>query len=270
MDRFKLPSWSREPQLKQCALEVFKSSKKIGTVSRCSKMKAVVFGRHKSYADVMLQHPSISRQHAVILHGKSGNMYLMDLGSSHGTYVNKRKLSAEQREPLREGDTIKFGASSREYIVRLAYEKSSSSKRGTKRTADTSATDRRKKKKRKKEKEQTGDSVGCSHLLVKHEGSRRPSSWKEKQITRTEEDAVELINGYRQQIEDSNNMEETFAELAKQNSDCNSHSRGGDLGKFMRGKMQKPFEECAFSLKVGELSQPVKTLSGVHLILRTS
>merc|ERR1711879_824408 len=100
----------------------FKSKKKIGTVTRCSRQKATVFGRHKSYADVILQHPSISRQHAVILHGKSGNMYLMDLGSSHGTYVNDRRLDGEQREPLRDGDTVKFGASSRRYTVRLCLD----------------------------------------------------------------------------------------------------------------------------------------------------
>lgn len=269
MDRFKLPSWSRDPQLEKCALEVFKSTKKIGTVTRVSKHKSVVFGRHKSYADVILQHPSISRQHAVILHGKSGNMYLMDLASSHGTFVNKRKLQPEQREPLREGDTIKFGASSRRYIVRLSLDKSSRGDRGTKRAAE-SHSDKRKKKKRKKEKEGGEDSVCCSHLLVKHAKSRRPSSWKEKNITRSEEEATELIKEYKAKIEGSDNIEETFAELAKKHSDCNSYTRGGDLGNFKRGKMQKPFEECAFSLQVGELSDPVVTASGVHLILRTS
>jgi len=267
MDRFKLPSWSRDPQLTKCALEVFKIKKKIGTVTRVGRQKATVFGRHKSYADVILQHPSISRQHAVILHGKSGNMYLMDLGSSHGTYVNDRRLDGEQREPLRDGDSIKFGASSRRYTVRLSLDKSSRS--GTKRAAETSG-DRRKKKKRKKDKDVGEESVGCSHLLVKHAASRRPSSWKEKNITRTEEEAKELIQKYKSEIEKSDQIEETFAELAKKHSDCNSHSRGGDLGNFKRGKMQKPFEECAFSLKVGELSEPVITASGVHLILRTS
>jgi len=75
---------------------------------------------------------------------------------------------------------------------------------------------------------------------------------------------------YKKQIEEAEETEKEFSELAKKYSDCNSHSRGGDLGKFKRGKMQKPFEECAFSLKVGQLSDPVDTASGVHLILRTS
>merc|ERR1719471_197926 len=153
-------------------------------VTRCSRNKVVIFGRHKDFADVILQHPSISRRHAVILHGKSGNMYVMDCGSSHGTFVNKRKLSKETREALQEGDTIKFGASSREYVVRLCLDNAKSS-RGTKRKGDEKSGEKRKKKRKKAEG--GSDSIGCSHLLVKHEESRRPSSWKEDKITRTKE-----------------------------------------------------------------------------------
>lgn len=61
----------------------------------------------------------------------------------------------------------------------------------------------------------------------------------------------------------------SFADLASEYSDCSSAKRGGDLGPFRKGAMQKPFEEASFSLKVGELSEPVFTDSGVHIILRT-
>ncbi|XP_041986800.1 putative peptidyl-prolyl cis-trans isomerase dodo [Aricia agestis] len=109
--------------------------------------------------------------------------------------------------------------------------------------------------------------VQCSHLLVKHSGSRRPSSWRDENITRSKEEALEILNEYRRQIM---NKEATLSELAKQYSDCSSAKRGGDLGKFKRGQMQKPFEEVAFSLKVGQLSHAVSTDSGVHIILRTA
>ncbi|CAG0883063.1 unnamed protein product [Cyprideis torosa] len=111
------------------------------------------------------------------------------------------------------------------------------------------------------------DKVQCSHLLVKHRDSRRPSSWKEDNITRSKDEATDLVKGYRDQIVGG---KASFAELAAKNSDCSSAKRGGDLGLFKRGQMQKPFEEAAFALKVGELSDIVYTDSGVHIILRTA
>ncbi|CAH0387742.1 unnamed protein product [Bemisia tabaci] len=111
------------------------------------------------------------------------------------------------------------------------------------------------------------DKVQCSHLLVKHEHSRRPSSWREENITRSKEEALESIKSYREKIVSG---QASFAELAQKYSDCSSAKRGGDLGPFGHGAMQRPFEEAAFALKVGELSEPVFTDSGVHIILRTA
>ena len=63
---------------------------------------------------------------------------------------------------------------------------------------------------------------------------------------------------------------ETFEKLAKDFSLCPSGQSGGDLGQFGRGQMVKPFEQAAFELEVGQVSSPVKTQFGYHLIKRIS
>ncbi|EJD40824.1 rotamase-domain-containing protein [Auricularia subglabra TFB-10046 SS5] len=113
----------------------------------------------------------------------------------------------------------------------------------------------------------TQGQVRASHLLVKHSGSRRPSSWKEDNITRSKAEAEDILRGYQAQI---GGDAAKFAALAQQHSDCSSHARGGDLGWFGPGQMQRPFEEATYALQPGQMSDIISTESGVHLILRTA
>lgn len=101
-------------------------------------------------------------------------------------------------------------------------------------------------------------------------------------ITRSKEEAIEILRGYQTQIGTDAHK---FSELASVHSDCSSHVRnesvrsdfttklaqdkGGDLGWFGPGQMQKPFEEAAYGLKVDEISDVISTDSGVHLVMRT-
>jgi peptidyl-prolyl cis-trans isomerase NIMA-interacting 1 len=107
--------------------------------------------------------------------------------------------------------------------------------------------------------------IRAAHLLVKHKESRRPSSWREQNITRSKEEAIEMLQGYESQIKSGST---SLGDLAISESDCSSARKRGDLGFFGKGQMQKEFEDAAFALKPGEMSGVVETASGVHLIQR--
>ena len=62
---------------------------------------------------------------------------------------------------------------------------------------------------------------------------------------------------------------EKFGKLAKEFSiDTGSGKKDGNLGYFTKGMMVKPFEDVAFKLQIGEISEPVKTEFGYHIIKR--
>jgi len=84
--------------------------------------------------------------------------------------------------------------------------------------------------------------------------------------TQTKEAAIDELLRYRDAVA---NGEATFADVAKKVSDCSSAKRGGDLGEFGPGQMQRAFEDATYALKIGEMSEAVETDSGVHVILRT-
>ena len=105
------------------------------------------------------------------------------------------------------------------------------------------------------------EQVKASHILVRFQGSQAPVKPGQKDLTEAE--ALAKVQALRQRIEGG----EDFAKVAKQESDdAGSGANGGDLGTLTHGQTVPAFEEAAFALKPGELSQPVKTPFGYHLI----
>ena len=90
----------------------------------------------------------------------------------------------------------------------------------------------------------TSDQVQASHILVE-----------------TEEEAQDI----KAQLDEG----AEFAQLAQTFSMCPSAAEGGDLGMFPRGSMVPQFEEAAFSMEPGEISEPVQTDFGWHIIYVT-
>jgi parvulin-like peptidyl-prolyl isomerase len=101
--------------------------------------------------------------------------------------------------------------------------------------------------------------IGASHILISYQGVQGINT------TRSKDDAKKLAEDILNRITSG----EDFETLAKEHSDCPSSAKGGDLGTFGKGRMVKPFEEAAYSLDVGGISNVVETKFGYHIIKRT-
>ena len=89
-----------------------------------------------------------------------------------------------------------------------------------------------------------GNKIKCSHILVQKQS-----------------EAISILDRIKKG--------EKFGKLAKElSSDTGSAKRDGSLGFFGRGKMVKEFETAAFNLQVGQISEPIKTQYGYHIIKR--
>jgi peptidyl-prolyl cis-trans isomerase C len=95
--------------------------------------------------------------------------------------------------------------------------------------------------------------VRASHILIKVD---KAADETQKAVARKK------IEEIQQKLKNGGD----FAALAKEFSQCPSSSKGGDLGYFHRGQMVAPFEEAAFTLKPGEISDIVETQFGYHII----
>ena len=100
---------------------------------------------------------------------------------------------------------------------------------------------------------QTPEQVRARHILIKVAPEADEAQKKE---------ALQKIKDLQKKVKGG----EDFAALAEANSEGPSSAKGGDLGYFGRGQMVKPFEEVAFALQTGEVSDIVETRFGYHLI----
>ncbi|VAI51801.1 FHA domain-containing protein DDL-like [Triticum dicoccoides] len=110
-------------------LYVFKGGEALNEPLYVHRMSHYLFGRERRIADIPTDHPSCSKQHAVLQYrliekeqpdgmmSKQVRPYLMDLGSTNGTFINEDRIESHRYYELFERDNIKFGNSSREYVL---------------------------------------------------------------------------------------------------------------------------------------------------------
>jgi len=131
--KFQEPPEARTPNT-QWRFYVFKGDEQIDTLHvSMSKQSAYLLARNEDIADIPLHHPSCSSQHAVLQYRALPNKetgkltcqpYLMDLESTKGSFINGVHIDAARYYQLKKGDVLKFGASTREYVLLTANTKS--------------------------------------------------------------------------------------------------------------------------------------------------
>ncbi|XP_043688980.1 protein phosphatase 1 regulatory inhibitor subunit PPP1R8 homolog [Telopea speciosissima] len=110
------PDWAIEPRPGVYYLEVLKDGEVLDRINLDKRRH--IFGRQIPMCDFVLDHQSVSRQHAVVVPHKNGSIYVIDLGSAHGTFVANERLSKDNPVELEVGQSLRFAASTRSYILR--------------------------------------------------------------------------------------------------------------------------------------------------------
>ncbi|CAH9063360.1 unnamed protein product [Cuscuta epithymum] len=125
---FNEPPDARKPSVRW-RLYVLKNGEVFNEPLYVHRQSSYLFGRERRVADIPTDHPSCSKQHAVLQYrqvekensdgtlSKQIRPYIMDLGSTNGTFINDNRIEPQRYYELLEKDTIKFGNSSREYVL---------------------------------------------------------------------------------------------------------------------------------------------------------
>ncbi|MEE6484029.1 hypothetical protein FKM82_013732 [Ascaphus truei] len=125
--KYSEPQEARVPK-KRWRLYPFKNDEAL-PVMYIHRQSAYLLGRQRRIADIPIDHPSCSKQHAVLQYrvvsftrangtaGRRVRPYIIDLGSGNGTYLNNQRIDPQRYYELKEKDVLKFGFSSREYVV---------------------------------------------------------------------------------------------------------------------------------------------------------
>jgi smad nuclear-interacting protein 1 len=125
--KYNEPPEARKPVL-GWRLYVFKDAEQVELL-HIHRQSAYLIGRDRLVADIAVDHPSCSKQHAAIQYrhvqekdefGTSKGVikpFVIDLESTNKTFVNDEAIPAARYYELRAGDVIKFGLSTREYVI---------------------------------------------------------------------------------------------------------------------------------------------------------
>uniref|UniRef100_A0A7S1NI91 Peptidylprolyl isomerase n=1 Tax=Eutreptiella gymnastica TaxID=73025 RepID=A0A7S1NI91_9EUGL len=304
---FTCPPWAAKPK-QEWYLDVRKGETSIGQ-QRIDSDPYYLFGRNVNICDYVLEHPSVSRVHVALVHHHSGSVFLIDLDTKYGTLVNKKRAPKLEPVKLQVGDSFSVAESSREYFLMcpgctVASTESpkdrevtpmalSTKPKGLSDAASTIISVTKKaprpedtaskegeeetpaaKKQRTTDPVELPSAIECSHIVLKHNTCANPVDRSRLPITRTKAVATSMLDRFRQEIlavADVEDRMDALARKAKMVSDCpDTCKKGGSLGYVKKGQLPDSLERAAFALAPGELSEPVETPMGIHLIMRNA
>lgn len=133
--KYSEPPEARKPK-RRWRLYPFKGENSL-PVLHIHRQSAYLMGRDRKVADIPIDHPSCSKQHAALQYrlvpftrpdgstGRQIKLYVIDLESANGTYLNNIKIEQKKYYQLKERDVVKFGFSSREYVLLHEHSKDS-------------------------------------------------------------------------------------------------------------------------------------------------
>lgn len=154
------PSWSALPLTDQTlfTLDIWKEGTITHTVP-LSKKPFFIIGRNQTFCDVTLANPTVSRVHCVLQYNSKGEMFLYDINTAYGTYLNGEKIESQTYVKVKDGDTFKVAQSKRMFIINgIVKEEEKEEEKGKKKI-----------KKENKEKE--------SLMIKKEIGFNNESNW---------------------------------------------------------------------------------------------
>jgi len=118
--KFTRPPEARLPSVKW-RLYIFTKQTEAPRILHAHRMPGYLFGKDRRVADVPTDHPTCSKQHAVLHYrlASTGEVkpYIMDLESTNGTFLNGKRLEPARYYEMMERDVLKFGMSSREFVL---------------------------------------------------------------------------------------------------------------------------------------------------------
>ena len=196
---FVCPDWVGVPA-EGVHLAVWRDGALLETVM-LDKSPYYMMGRGGDAADVFVNHPSISRAHCVFVHHRKGSLYVIDLASTHGVFVNDSRIASKKTVKVTENDEVRLGASSRVYKLSrappskrplAASEEAPDAKRA--KTGEVAAGGAAAKR---------PSGIRTFHILLKTCESSNPKSHREpgKKVTRTPAEAVAQLKQVRTKID---------------------------------------------------------------------